>query len=93
MMLTNMIILGIWIKLESAPFLTCYRSFLSIGAHVWGNLLPRRQAYQFAQFSQRYGAILLFTLLILPHVSTFSPLQVLIGVPRRWLTHLLLQGL
>jgi Zn-dependent protease len=63
------------------------------GAHVWGNLLPRRQAYHFARFSERYGTMLLLAMLLLPHVSTFSPLNVLIGVPRRWLTQVLLQGI
>lgn len=91
-MLRNMILLGISINLSLALF-NLLPLFPLDGAHVWGNLLPQRQAYRFAQFSERYGTMVLLAMLLLPHVSTIAPLNVLIGVPRLWLTRVLLQGL
>lgn len=91
-MLGNMIFLGISINLSLALF-NLLPLFPLDGAHVWGNLLPRRQAYRFAQFSERYGTMLLLAMLLLPHVSDVAPLNILIGVPRRWLTQVLLQGI
>jgi Zn-dependent protease len=63
------------------------------GSHVLKNLLPSNQAYHFSAFSERYGTMLLFGLLIIGNFSSVSPLGILIGVPRRWLTNLLLHGI
>ncbi len=62
------------------------------GAHVIKNLLPFRQAALFVAFSQRYGAIILLALVLLGSFSSVSPLNIIIGVPRYWLTNLLLYG-
>ena len=63
------------------------------GSHVVKNLLPLDQSYRFSLFSERYGAAILMGLLMIGYVSDFSPLRVLIGVPRTWLVGLLLYGM
>ena len=62
------------------------------GAHVLKNLLPWRQAIQFVELSQRYGAIILLAMLLMGRFSEVSPLNMLIGVPRNWLASMLIPG-
>jgi Zn-dependent protease len=90
--LTTFLFLGIMINLGLAVF-NLLPLFPLDGSHVLKNLLPRAQAYQFERFSQRYGSMILFGLLIVGYVSEFSPLSLLIGVPRDWLAGLLLRGI
>jgi Zn-dependent protease len=62
------------------------------GAHVLQNLLPRRQALPFVEFSQRYGTMILLALILMGTFSGVSPLNTLIVVPRNWLAGILLPG-
>jgi hypothetical protein len=48
---------------------------------------------RFTEWSDRYGAMVLFGLLMIGSVSNFSPLSVLIGVPRNWLAGILFNGI
>jgi Zn-dependent protease len=86
------LILGIMVNLSLALF-NLLPIFPLDGSHVAKNLLPRRQAYRFSVFSERYGALLLFGLLFVGYVSHVSPLSLLIGIPRNWLASLLLRGI
>jgi Zn-dependent protease len=88
----SFLILGIMINLSLALF-NLLPIFPLDGSHVAKNLLPRRQAYWFSAFSERYGALLLFGLLLVGYVSHVSPLSLLIGIPRNWLAGLLLRGI
>lgn len=90
--LAMLLYLGILINLSLALF-NLLPIFPLDGSHVVKNLLPREQAYRFVQFSERYGAAILMGLLMIGYVSDFSPLRVLIGVPRSWLVGLLLYGM
>ncbi|MGQ4808339.1 hypothetical protein NKDENANG_01721 [Candidatus Entotheonellaceae bacterium PAL068K] len=90
--LTTFLWLGVMINLSLALFNLLPIAPLD-GSHVVKNLLPLNQAYRFSLFSQRYGAAVLFGLLIIGYVSDFSPLSLLIGVPRNWLANLLLRGI
>jgi Zn-dependent protease len=89
--LTRFLVLGVVINLSLALF-NLLPIFPLDGSHVAIQLLPRPQAYRFRIFSERYGAAILLGLLLIGYVSDVSPLGVLIGVPRNWLTGLLLQG-
>jgi Zn-dependent protease len=89
---SRFLILGIMVNLSLALF-NLLPLFPLDGSHVAKNLLPRRQAYRFSIFSERYGAHILFGLLFIGYVSRFSPLSLLIGIPRNWLASLLLQGI
>jgi Zn-dependent protease len=86
------LILGIMVNLSLALF-NLLPLFPLDGSHVAKNLLPRRQAYRFSVFSERYGAMILLGLLAVGYVSEVSPLSLLIGIPRNWLASLLLQGI
>ena len=86
------LILGIMVNLSLALF-NLLPIFPLDGSHVAKNLLPRRQAYQFSAFNERYGAMVLLGLLLVGYVSAVSPLSLLIGIPRNWLARLLLQGI
>ena len=86
------LILGIMVNLSLALF-NLLPIFPLDGSHVAKNLLPRRQAYQFSIFNERYGAMILLGLLLVGYVSSVSPLRLLIGIPRNWLASLLLQGI
>jgi Zn-dependent protease len=87
----RLLIIGVFLNLSLALF-NLLPLFPLDGAHVMQNLLPPRQAYRFGLFSQRYGAAMLFGLLMLGYVMPVSPLSLLIGVPRNWLADLLLRG-
>jgi Zn-dependent protease len=87
----RLLIVGVLLNLSLALF-NLLPLFPLDGAHVVQNLLPPRQAYRFGLFSQRYGAVMLFGLLMLGYVMPVSPLRLLIGVPRNWLADLLLRG-
>jgi len=89
--ISTLLLVGVMVNLSLALF-NLLPLFPLDGAHVVENLLPRRQAYRFSRFSQRYGATILLGLLVLGYVSTTAPLSLLIGVPRTWLTQLLLNG-
>ena len=89
---SRFLILGIMLNLSLALF-NLLPIFPLDGSHVAKNLLPRRQAYWFSVFSERYGALLLFGLLLVGYVSQVSPLSLLIGIPRNWLAGLLLRGI
>ncbi len=84
--------LGVIVNLSLALF-NLLPIFPLDGSHVLKNLLPLNQAYRFSAFSERYGMMLLFGLLIIGNFSSVSPLRILIGVPRQWLTSLLLPGI
>lgn len=88
---STLLLLGVMVNLSLALF-NVLPLFPLDGAHVVENLLPRRQAYRFSSWSQRYGATILLGLLLLGYVSTTAPLSLLIGVPRNWLMHVLLNG-
>lgn len=90
--LRDFLLLGILLNLGLALF-NVLPIFPLDGSHVAKNLLPRRQAYHFRVFSERYGAFILLGLLGLGYVSDVSPLSLLIGIPRNWLAGLLLQGI
>src|SRR5262249_10627511 len=87
----TLLLVGIMVNLSLALF-NLLPIFPLDGSHVVENLLPRHQAYRFSLFSQRYGATILLGLLLLGYVSTTPPLSLLIGVPRNWLMHVLLNG-
>jgi Zn-dependent protease len=87
--LTTLLYLGILLNLSLALF-NLLPIFPLDGSHVVKNLLPLEQSYRFSLFSERYGAAILMGLLLIGYVSDFSPLSVLIGVPRNWLVSLLL---
>jgi Zn-dependent protease len=89
---SRFLILGITVNLSLALF-NLLPIFPLDGSHIAKNLLPRRQAYRFSVFSERYGAMILLGLLLVGHVSEFSPLHLLIGIPHHWLASLLLQGI
>jgi Zn-dependent protease len=86
------LMLGILVNLSLALF-NLLPIFPLDGSHVAANLLPRRQAYRFRVFSERYGAMILFGLLFVGYISEVSPLSLLIGIPRNWLAGLLLRGI
>jgi Zn-dependent protease len=86
-----LLLLGVTVNLSLALF-NLLPLFPLDGAHVVEQLLPRRQAFSFRLWSQRYGAMVLLGLLALGYVSTVAPLSLLIGVPRAWLTRMLLYG-
>jgi Zn-dependent protease len=86
------LLLGIMVNLSLALF-NLLPIFPLDGSHVAKNLLPRRQAYRFSVFSERYGAMILFGLLFIGYFSDVSPLSLLIGIPRNWLADLLLRGI
>jgi Zn-dependent protease len=86
-----LLLIGVTVNLSLALF-NLLPLFPLDGAHIVENLLPRRQAYRFSLLSQQYGALILLALLMLGYVSTPGPLSLLIGVPRTWLTHLLLNN-
>jgi Zn-dependent protease len=86
------LILGIMVNLSLALF-NLLPIFPLDGSHVAKNLLPRRQAYQFSVFNERYGAMILLGLLLVGYFSAVSPLSLLIRIPRNWLASLLLQGI
>ncbi len=88
-MLIRFLLLGITINLSLALF-NLLPLFPLDGSHVLSNLLPRPQAYQFTVFSQRYGAMILLGLFMANQFMEVSPLDILIGIPRRWLTAFLL---
>jgi Zn-dependent protease len=88
----NILLLGIMINLSLALF-NLLPIFPLDGSHVAKNLLPRPQAYRFSAFSERYGAMILFGLLLIGYVSDVSPLSLLIRIPRDWLYDLLLRGI
>jgi Zn-dependent protease len=88
----HFLMLGILVNLSLALF-NLLPIFPLDGSHVATNLLPRRQAYRFSVFSERYGAMILFGLLFVGYVSEVSPLSLLIGIPRNWLAGLLLRGI
>jgi Zn-dependent protease len=88
----RLLILGIMVNLSLALF-NLLPLFPLDGSHVAKNLLPRRQAYRFSIFSERYGAMILFGLLLVGYFSAVSPLSLLIGMPRNWLAGLLLRGI
>ena len=90
--LTTLLYLGILLNLSLALF-NLLPIFPLDGSHVVKNLLPREQSYRFGLFSERYGSAILMGLLLIGYVSDFSPLSVLIGVPRDWLFRLLLYGM
>jgi Zn-dependent protease len=83
--------LGVMLNLSLALF-NLLPIFPLDGAHVAKHVLPRAQAYRFSAFSERYGAAILFGLLLIGYVSDFAPLSLLIGIPRNWLAGLLLGG-
>jgi Zn-dependent protease len=89
--LQRFLLLGVLINLALALF-----NLLPIypldGAHVMKNLLPRRQALPFVEFSQRYGTMILLALILMGTFSGVSPLNTLIVVPRNWLAGILLPG-
>ena len=87
----TLLLVGVTVNLSLALF-NLLPLFPLDGAHIVENLLPRRQAYRFSLWSQRYGAMILLGLLVLGYVSTPGPLSLLVGVPRTWLTHVLLNG-
>jgi Zn-dependent protease len=89
---SRFLILGIMLNLSLALF-NLLPLFPLDGSHVVKNLLPRRQAYRFSVFSERYGAMILFGLLLVGYFSAVSPLSLLIGIPRNWLASLLLRGI
>jgi Zn-dependent protease len=89
---SRFLILGITVNLSLALF-NLLPIFPLDGSHIAKNLLPRRQAYRFSVFSERYGAMILLGLLLVGRVSEFSPLHLLIGIPHYWLASLLLQGI
>ena len=90
--LARFMLLGIMLNLSLALF-NLLPIFPLDGSHVAKNLLPRPQAYRFGVFSERYGAAILFGLLLIGYVSHVSPLSLLIGIPRDWLAGLLLRGI
>lgn len=90
--LGRFLLLGVLVNLSLALFNLLPISPLD-GSHVLRNLLPWPQVAPFLDWSERYGAMVLFGLLIIGNVSDFSPLSVLIGVPRNWLAGLLLNGI
>jgi Zn-dependent protease len=90
--LARFLLLGIMLNLSLALF-NLLPIFPLDGAHVAKNLLPYPQAYRFSVFSERYGAAILFGLLLVGYVSDVSPLSLLIGIPRNWLAGLLLYGM
>ena len=83
--------LGIIVNLSLALF-NLLPIFPLDGSHVLKNILPFRQAIQFTDWSERYGAMVLLGLLLVGSFSNFSPLGVLIGVPRNILAGFLLNG-
>jgi len=89
MLLLHFLWLGVMINLSLALF-NLLPIFPLDGSHVLKHLLPRMQAIRFQAFSERYGAAVLFGLLMLGYVSEVSPLVLLISVPRDWLARLLL---
>lgn len=92
LVLRRFLLLGILLNLSLALF-NLLPIFPLDGSHVAKNLLPRPQAYRFSVFSERYGAAILFGLLLIGYVSDVSPLSLLIGIPRDWLAGLLLRGI
>jgi Zn-dependent protease len=89
---SRFLVLGIMVNLSLALF-NLLPIFPLDGSHVVKNLLPRRQAYRFSVLNERYGAMVLFSLLLVGYFSHVSPLALLIGIPRNWLAGLLLQGI
>jgi Zn-dependent protease len=89
---SRFLVLGIMVNLSLALF-NLLPIFPLDGSHVAKNLLPRRQAYRFSLFNERYGAMILLGLLLVGYVSHVSPLSLLIGIPRNWLASLLLRGI
>lgn len=87
--LARFLVLGIVINLSLALF-NLLPLFPLDGSHVLSNLLPRSQRYAFVVFSQRYGTMILLGLFMADYVIAVSPLDILIGLPRRWLTGFLL---
>jgi Zn-dependent protease len=84
--------LGIMINLSLAIF-NLLPVFPLDGSHVVKNLLPLDLSYRFTAFSEQYGAMILMGLLMVGFVSDFSPLSIIIGIPRDWLAALLLGGI
>ena len=84
--------LGVLVNLSLALF-NLLPIFPLDGSHVLKNLLPWPQVRRFTEWSDRYGALVLFGLLMIGSVSNFSPLSVLIGVPRNWLAGILFNGI
>ena len=86
-----LLLLGVMVNLSLALF-NVLPLFPLDGPHIVEHVLPRRHAYRFSLWSQRYGATILLGLLVLGYVSTTAPLSLLIEVPRNVLTHWLLNG-
>jgi Zn-dependent protease len=80
--------LGVLINLSLALF-NLLPIFPLDGSHVLKNLLPWPPVRRFTAWSDQYGAMVLFGLLVIGSVSNFSPLRILIGVPRNWLAGML----
>jgi Zn-dependent protease len=90
--LGRFLVLGVLVNLSLALF-NLLPIFPLDGSHVLKNLLPWPQVRRFTEWSDRYGALVLFGLLMIGSVSNFSPLSVLIGVPRNWLARILFNGI
>lgn len=90
--LQRFLLLGVLINLALALF-NVLPIYPLDGAHVIKNLLPRRQAIPFVEFSQRYGTMILLALILMGTFSGVSPLSTLIVVPRNWLAGILLPGI
>jgi Zn-dependent protease len=59
------------------------------GSHMLENLLPLEPAYRFKRFSEAYGMPILFTLIIIGRMGSFSPIGFLLGPPMDFLLSLL----
>jgi len=90
--LQRFLLLGVLINLALALF-NVLPIYPLDGAHVIKNLLPRRQAIPFVEFSQRYGTMILLALILMGTFSGVSPLSTLIVMPRNWLAGILLPGI
>lgn len=59
------------------------------GSHMAENLLRGEPAHAFRRFNESYGMPVLFSLILMGMMSSFSPLALILGPPLRFLFHLL----